>query len=145
VTAADNDNTDPRDTVQVLGALTWTDVVDLTNSPIDFIGTGRGAGGTFIDDPNNEPAVEIGADSTAQSFRARSPGGVTLQIVAGGSLSEATVENTAPSSGQAISTVGTGTPITIQNVTATSAHGDAVDTGVDATIEDSPLTSNAQF
>jgi PKD domain len=93
VTVADSSS--DRDTIVVLGGLTVNAAVDLSNSPIDLVGSGRGAGGTAISNAA-APALRIGNASSAQSLAVTSTGaGPAVVVRIGGDLRDADVTDTA--------------------------------------------------
>ena len=60
------------DTIHVTGPLAHTGAVDLSNSPIDLIGSGRGPGGTAIDAGGD--GLRVGAGSSASALSVRGGG-----------------------------------------------------------------------
>ncbi len=67
------------DTIHVSGPLAHTGAVDLSNSPIDLIGSGRGAGGTEIDAGTDSLRVGAGSSASALTVRSAGPEAVTLE------------------------------------------------------------------
>jgi PKD domain len=89
------DLTTDRDTITVLGALTVNAAVNLANSPIDLVGSGRGAGGTAISSAT-APTLRIGNASSARDVDVTSTGaGPAVVVRIGGDLSRADVTDTA--------------------------------------------------
>ena len=83
-----------RDTITVLGPLTAGAVVNLANSPIDLVGSGRGSGGTTIS-AAAAPALRVGNQSSAKSVGVTSTGaGPAVVVRIGGDLSSSDVTDT---------------------------------------------------
>ena len=66
------------DTIHVTGPLAHTGAVDLSNSPIALIGSGRGAGGTEID--AGADGLRVGAGSSASALSVRSTGDAAVVL-----------------------------------------------------------------
>ncbi len=66
------------DTIHVTGPLAHTGGVDLSNSPIDLIGSGRGAGGTEID--AGPESLRVGAGSSASALSVSSTGDAAVVL-----------------------------------------------------------------
>jgi hypothetical protein len=75
-----------RDTIRILGEYDSTTWVDLTHSPIDLIGSGRGAGGTRFE--GDDAQIEIGPDSSASDLAVYTDGWA-VQLASGGAVRDA--------------------------------------------------------
>jgi hypothetical protein len=92
---ANADAANDRDSILVLGTLTFNGAVNLANSPIDLVGSGRGAGGTSIDSAAT-PALRVGNVSSASGLRVTSTGaGPAVVAEIGGDITGASVADTA--------------------------------------------------
>ena len=67
------------DTIHVSGPLVHSGAVDLSSSPIDLIGSGRGAGGTEIDAGDGQPPVGAGSSASALSVHSTGDSAVSLE------------------------------------------------------------------
>ncbi len=84
-----------RDTITVLGPLTEGTAVNLANSPIDLVGSGRGSGGTAIS-AGAAPALRLGNQSSARDLSVTSTAaGPAVVARIGGDLSSSDVTDTA--------------------------------------------------
>jgi PKD domain len=89
------DTASDRDSILVLGALTFNGAVNLANSPIDLVGSGRGAGGTSLDSAA-APTLRVGNASSASSLRVTSTAaGPAVVTEIGGDLTSVSIADTA--------------------------------------------------
>ena len=88
------DGSAERDSIVVLGALSVNSPIDLSNSPIDLVGSGRGAGGTAIQ-AAVAPALRVGNASSAQAVAVGSTAAGPAAVVRiGGDLHSSDVTDT---------------------------------------------------
>lgn len=135
------DGTPGADVVQVTGAVSISGTVDLSLSPIDLRGSGRGAGGTLLDG-GGAAALLIGPQSSARDLRAEATLAAPVHITEGGRLAVADVRVLGGGASAAVRVEG-GAPagesiiedVAISQVTVTGGgNGIAVDGAADRTI-----------
>src|SRR4051794_21847447 len=78
-----------RDKIHVVGSLDYSGAVDLSNSPIDLIGSGSGANGTAID--AGAGALVVGTDSSASALRVHSTGHSAVTLESGAAVDHAEI------------------------------------------------------
>ncbi|HMS61421.1 MAG TPA: hypothetical protein PKD63_04005 [Solirubrobacteraceae bacterium] len=129
------------DVVQVTGPVTLSGTADLSGSPIDLRGSGRGAGGTLLDG-GGDPALLIGPQSSARDLRADATLAAPVRIAEGGTLAAADVRVLGGGAPAGVRVDG-GAPtresviedVTITQVTVTGdGNGIAVDGAADRTV-----------
>jgi hypothetical protein len=124
VLTADADGT--RDTIRVVGPLTHAGHLALNASPIDLIGSGRGAGGTLVETGAfGDPVLTLGMGSTASGLRARHTfnGGGSLNGVRmdrGTALRDASAEVQSGAAVQYVDTSGVGDEAVIERTAVVS-------------------------
>ena len=109
-----------RDSIHIVGPFSSTQAVDLTHSPIDLIGSGRGAGGTVFS--GHDAQIKIGADSSATGF-ALTADSCAVRITAGGTLRDASLSS--PSCGIDVDAAGAGASL-IDNVDVDGGAGTGI-------------------
>jgi len=132
---AQADAAQDRDTLLVLGALADTGsgaAVDLSQSPIELIGSGR-AGGTVIARTGN-PAVRVGLASAVSGAELHSAGGAVAQAVPGAVLRAVNVRNSG--NGDGVSFVSAPGVSVLEDVDISAPNG----TGVVADLDPSAQT-----
>jgi hypothetical protein len=78
------------DTIHVDGPLAYSGAVNLANSPIALIGSGRGTGGTSVD--AGAGILRVGADSSVRALSVHGTGNPAVVLEAGGSIRDARVD-----------------------------------------------------
>jgi hypothetical protein len=77
------------DKIHVVGSLDYSGAVDLSNSPIDLIGSGSGANGTAID--AGAGALVVGTGSSASALSVQSTGTSAVTLESGGTVDHAEI------------------------------------------------------
>ena len=113
------------DTIHVAGSLAHAAAVDLSNSPIDLIGSGSGAGGTAID--AGAGGLLVGAGSSASALSVRSTGNAAVWLESASAIDHVAV--VAAETGVRVDPIAGGQFATIRDSHVVAPNGIVDDSG----------------